>query len=309
MGNLSVWHLAVIGVLGLIALSAFGSRRGSIATYVIKKWFASETPSAEGMYIHIVGRKGGLLSWLLSLVGIDPTVELTVDRENVRFRIGSWTGYQSWVTPLQKLCSGHYGYSKPFWGTLVWVIIGLVLLSDPLGLAGYRDQSRWLSLGLPLIVILSAIGYYFLNKTIVLGLTYIGGGVAHSVDQFAFKRSLIEGQHIDEGAAERIISIIEMIVLGADKPRPVGRVQERPDSATVLAEAKGELRNLATRALSKTESIARQVAQASERAATSIGSTASDATAASSKSAKCPGCGVSVASNDLFCANCGHKLR
>ena len=90
MGSLSIWHWAIIGVLGWILLSAFGSRRSSSETYVIKEWFASETPNQEGIYVHIKGRKGGLMSFFMSIVGIDPTVSLVIDHENVRFRRGSW---------------------------------------------------------------------------------------------------------------------------------------------------------------------------------------------------------------------------
>lgn len=228
MGSLSIWHLAaIIGAIGFVLLSAIGFRRRNIQTYVIKKWFSSDTPTREGIYVHITGRKGGLVSFILSIVGIEPTVTLVVDRENVRFTVGSWKGYESWVTPLQKLCSGHYGYSKPFWGTVFWVIIGVGLLMASFEL---HAGERTIGLGASLIVIVGALVYYFLNKTLTLGLTYTGGGGLHSGDEFAFKRSVIEGKNIDESAAERIVAIIETIALGESPGAPNAELDSSPKS-------------------------------------------------------------------------------
>ena len=285
MGSLSIWHWAIIGALGWMLLSAFGSRRSSSQTYVIKEWFVSETPNQDGIYVRITGRKGGLMSFFMSLVGIDPTVSLVVDRANVRFKRGSWTGYSAWVTPLDKLCSGLYGYSKPFWSTVLWIIIGVALLLP--------------SFGLSLILILGVIAYYFLNKTLVLGLTFVGGGNVYSGDALAFKRSVIEGKNIDEFATERIVAIIEMIVRGAEKPRSLdvdagGRATLRE----TLNRAADELSTTAERARQRTESLAAQARQMGERAVAKV----SPSQAASSATVSCStSVGTSIGSSLASC--------
>ena len=305
MGSLSIWHWAIIGALGWMLLSVFGSRRSSSQTYVIKEWFASETPNQDGIYVHIRGRKGGLISLLMSLVGIDPTVSLVVDRENVRFTEGKWTGFDSWVTPLNKLCSGHYGYSKPFWSTVLWIIIGVALLLP--------------SSGLSLILILGVIAYYFLNKTLVLGLTYIGGGVERSKDELQFKRSLIEGKNIDEFAAERIVAIIEMIVRGAEKPRALHvDAGAQVTASESIHRAANELTTAAVHTLQRTEVLAAQARQMGERTAAKVSASlaASSATVsptddqeATKEATKCPNCGAAVSPDNVFCGGCGHKLK
>lgn len=315
MGNLSIWHWVIVGIFGWMLFSAFGSRRSSSQTYVIKEWFASETPNQEEIYVRITGRKGGLMSFFMSLVGIDPTVSLVVDSENVRFKRGSWTGYSAWVTPLDKLCSGQYGYSKPFWSVVLWIVIGVALLLP--------------SFGLSLILILGAIVYYFLNKTLVLGLTFIGGANVYSGDALAFKRSVIEGKNIDEFATERIVAIIEMIVRGAEKPRALHvDAGTRVTASETLNRVANELTTAAVHTLQRTEALAAQARQMSERAAGKVSASlaASSATVSPTVapvaqvegslqappsvrlSSVCPHCQKPVTDRDTFCGQCGFKL-
>lgn len=316
MGSLSIWHWVIVGVFGWMLLSAFGSRRSSSQTYVIKEWFASETPNQEGIYVRITGRKGGLMSFFMSLVGIDPTVSLVVDSENVRFKRGSWTGYSAWVTPLDKLCSGQYGYSKPFWSVVLWIVIGVALLLP--------------SFGLSLILILGAIAYYFLNKTLVLGLTFIGGANVYSGDALAFKRSVIEGKNIDEFATERIVAIIEMIVRGAEKPRALSvDAGTRVTASETLNRVANELNTAAERTRQRTEALAAQARQMGERAAAKVSASlaASSATVLPTAApvaqvegspqappsvrlaSVCPQCQTAITTDDAFCGVCGHKLH
>lgn len=206
MGNFSIWHFAIVGGFGWLLLSVLGSKRGNTPPYVIKEWFANETPNRDGIYVQITGRKGGLMSWLLSFVGIDPTVSFVVDHENARFTRGSWTGFTSSVTPLEKICSGSYGYSKPFWGTAFCMGVGVAILLSSNGI---------FPVIVSLIVIAGASAYYFLNKTLVLGLTFVSGDLSN---RLTFKRSLIEGINIDENNAAKVIHIIETLVKQGSVP-------------------------------------------------------------------------------------------
>lgn len=290
MGSFSIWQWVMVIALGWFVFSVFGARRrGSktYETYVIKEWFASETPNQDGIYINITGRKGGLMSFILSLVGIDPTVSLLVDRENVRFKEGTWNGYDSCVTPIEKLCSGNYGYAKPFWSAAVWIVIGVVLLVPAVGVS--------------LILILGAIFYYYLNKSTKLGVTYVDGGW----NGFAFKRSIIEGKNIDENAAGRIISIIEMIMLGNERPHfiNVDAGAKAPDGIDVGEQAR-----------QKMDALKAQAMRAGERAASKVAASLATASENMSRAShvpesKCPGCGAVVTAEDAFCGSCGRKLQ
>lgn len=287
MGAFSMWHWIILLGGGLILFSAAGSRRRGNQTYVIKEWHASEAPNKDGVYVHIIGRKGGLISFVFSLVGIDPIVTLVVDRECIRFLEGSWNGFESSVTPIEKFCSGEFGYAKPFWSTVIWIIIGIILLIP--------------SFGTSLILIVCASLYYYLNKTTKIGIAYING----NKNGFLFKRSVIEGKNIDVSDAGRIIAIIEMIMLGKEKLS--GGYADAGMGSSGGIDATEQARQ-------KMDALKAQAMRAGERAASKVAASLASASenmphAASAPELKCPGCGVGIAAADAFCANCGRAVR
>lgn len=78
---------------------------------VLKKWHI-DSHAENGDAITIVGREGGLLAWILALMGIDPTTSIRVDAERVEFTSVSLSGMESRMLPLQGICSTYYGYYK-----------------------------------------------------------------------------------------------------------------------------------------------------------------------------------------------------
>ncbi len=163
-----------------------------MAAYVIKSWKASPVPIDEtGAHVKIVGRAGGLFSWLLAQLGIDPTVSITVLTNKVLYEQGSLSGSIKRVVPMSKMSSTFYGYTKP-WKEAV--VIGIVC-----GMLTFWMFGLGAILGLV---------YYYLNKTLTLGIVEVGG-IVSSID---FKRSVIEGQRIDEPEARAVCDIIESLV-------------------------------------------------------------------------------------------------
>lgn len=154
---------------------------------VIKKWYAATTPNVDGNFVHLVGREAGLFAWLLSVVGLDPTTEVRINSNLIVFTSASLSGRTTRVIPMQSLTSAFYGYEKPWKEALV-----LTLVLMPVFFVG-------LLVG-PL--------YYFLNKKLAIGVveasSWSGG--------FAFKRSVIEGQNIDEKSAYKVIDIVRSLI-------------------------------------------------------------------------------------------------
>jgi hypothetical protein len=150
---------------------------------VIKRWAADRVANGDGNFVHIIGREAGLLSWLLSLVKVDPTTEVEVKERLVVFTKGSLEGSERRVIPLSSVSSAFYGYKKPWKEALV---LGLILL--------------------PLFGVGLVVGplYYFLNKQLTVGIVEVSGWAGG----FAFKRSVIEGANIDERQAHEVIEII-----------------------------------------------------------------------------------------------------
>ena len=154
---------------------------------VLKKWQAGRSANVDGNYVHLVGREAGLFAWLLSLVGVDPTTEVEIKDNLVVFTAGSLAGREKRVIPLNSVSSAYYGYQKPWkeallLGILFAPLFGLGLLIGPL--------------------------YYFLNKKLTVGVVEGSGWTGG----FSFKRSVIEGQNIDETKAYEVIDIIRVLI-------------------------------------------------------------------------------------------------
>ncbi|MGV0977202.1 MAG: hypothetical protein ACOYBO_14840 [Azonexus sp.] len=99
---------------------------------VIKKWSVSETAGQNGEYVHIHGREAGLLSFILSLLGIDPTTTLVVDAKSIYREEGSLAGFARTVTPISHVTTAGFGYKKPWKKALVIaVILGVILVFIP----------------------------------------------------------------------------------------------------------------------------------------------------------------------------------
>lgn len=146
--------------------------------YVVKKW--SVTPSS----ISIEGRAEGLIAWFLNLLKIAPTVRFEVVGDGVLIEEGSLSGFACRELPTRNICSVYYGYTKP-WKEAV--ILGLVLAPVTFGLS-----------------IIGAIIYYFLNKTLTLAFVETSG----VVNAIAFKKSVIEGQNVDEKRVAEVVAVI-----------------------------------------------------------------------------------------------------
>jgi len=154
---------------------------------VIKEWYAGDVPNNNGDFVHLVGRESGLLSWLLSLLKIDPISEIEVKDNLIKFTSSSLAGQEKRIIPLNSITSAYYGYEKPWKMALI-----LTVLLTPIFFIG-------LIVG-PL--------YYFLNKNLTVGVVEASGWVG----VFSFKRSIIEGQNINEEEAYKVIEIIRTLI-------------------------------------------------------------------------------------------------
>lgn len=166
---------------------------------VVKALKVSETGP---VYVHIEGRKPGILSWLLSTVGIDPTTTLKVMDNRIEFTEGSLSGQVTHMIPLSAVCNLGAGYSKPF----VVLLVAIILF-----VAGICTMFAPLPAGVAVVLFLIAICFaaaYYLKKTLSLFLvppSNMGACIG-------LKRSVIEGVNLDEKTAFRIIEIVSALI-------------------------------------------------------------------------------------------------
>ena len=163
--------------------------------YVIKRWQITSQPTDESKnYVVVEGRAGGLISWLLSLVQISPIVKMEINANRILFNQGSLEGSSSRIIPLENISSTYYGYTKPWKEAL---ILGIALGVPTLGIGA-------------IVVVI----YYFLNKHLTVGFVEVSG----VVNAIAFKRSVIEGQNIDENQARVVAEVTQQLIDARKRP-------------------------------------------------------------------------------------------
>jgi len=188
-----------------------------MGTLVIKDWKAEAKPiDNKNNFINITGREGGLLSWLLALLRIDPTTNILIGVERVEFTGSSLAGTESRLIPLEGICSTYYGYHKP-WKTAA-VIIGIFSL---LGVSFGGEIGAFvlmftIGLGIGLL-------YYFLNSTLALGFVEVSG----VVNGIRFKRSVIENLDVNQDQAKMVCLIVQRLIEAKHKRMTQSRSDAR----------------------------------------------------------------------------------
>ena len=214
VGPLGAPEAAVLMLILLVSVVSTLSRN-RVVTLVITKWHAVNSPGEDGLFVRISGRREGIVSWLLSVLGIDATTTLTVSSNRIEFEETSRSGKLKRLIPLSCVCSTVYGYNKPWKkalaiGFLVF-IIGNALLASLFGEPGFFSIALSLILG-------GACGflYLFLNKHFTLGFIE-DSGVMSAIQ---FKRSLIENQDINETQAGYVSQLVQALIENAINNQP-----------------------------------------------------------------------------------------
>ena len=176
-----------------------------MAALVLKQWSVKNiVVDKAGNYIVITGREGGLIAWILALLGIDPTTSIKVSMKRVEFKQSSLAGTSNRMIPLQGVCSTYYGYHKP-WKEALGIFIVLAFLFGSIGEAAHSSSTTIFG---TLISIAIALAYYFLNRTLTLGFVE-NSGVISGIN---FKRSIIENIDVNEEQARYVCELTQALI-------------------------------------------------------------------------------------------------
>lgn len=186
------------------AMNAFAFVASANALVIQEKTINESGPH----YIHLKGRKGGLLSKLLSMLGIDDTTTFDVYEDRIEFASGSVFGRTTEVIPLSAVCNVGTGYVKP----VALLVFGILCILSGLMSMFVPNMQTWLSL-ITLLIGAAAFAGYFLGKTMMVYARSTGA----DLDVIAFKRSVIENLKIDDEEAKRIVLIMNSLVLKANR--------------------------------------------------------------------------------------------
>ena len=247
---------------------------------VIKSWSVKSHPAAGEPYVKVVARESGFWNFIFSLLGIDATTTFQVTGTRIEFEQGSLSGFIRRLTTFEHICSTFYGRFKP-WKTALG-ILGFCLF------LGSAMQNGWALFAFFVLGTVIAGLYYVLNRQLIFGFTDAAGEVA----AITFKRSVIEGQEINEDQLHKIIDVIENLIKRRDEHADEVNMGSGPQGARMAGPAPTSLR---------------QVFDGPDELAPNPLTSTAVKPAASATS--CPKCGNDISADDVFCGGCGHKLK
>ncbi|MEI6392246.1 MAG: hypothetical protein WCT12_14220 [Verrucomicrobiota bacterium] len=184
-----------------------------MSALVIKEWKVSNNQpiDQDGNYVRVVGRAGGLISWFLALLKVDPTTSIRVSQKRVEFSSASLSGTEHKMIPIGNVCSTYYGYHKPWKEALLLFFLFGFLLHIPGAIASAGSHSGISVPGYFLAIVIAvgiALLYYFLSRTLTLGFVEYSG-VTCSI---RFKRSVIENVDVNEAQARFICEVTQFLI-------------------------------------------------------------------------------------------------
>ena len=161
-------------------------------TLVVSKYLVDEN-AADGKYLNIVGRPSGLMSWLLTLMKINPQTNLELQNDRLSVSLSQLSGESHTVVPLDAIDITKCGFSKK----LRWLVLGIATL---LGGVSAGDGGVFM-----MALLLSAVFlvlYFFSNR---MFLSVTAGGESVVIE---YKKSVVEGVKVD---LDRTLAAIEVL--------------------------------------------------------------------------------------------------
>ena len=172
---------------------------------VIRSWAVNAKPDAGQPHVRIVGRESGILSFILSLLNIEATTTLVVNSRHIEYERGSLDGLRREITTMEHVATTFYGMEKPLKRAIMiaafFLVLGFYFMGQSTGSTVFGTIVLMVGLGV-------AVVYYVLNRELTLGFRADSG----QLNQLKFKRSIIEGNEINEETLQKISILIEYLI-------------------------------------------------------------------------------------------------
>lgn len=172
-------------------------------TLVLKK-FSVNADAKEEPLVEIAGRVSGVISFFLTVIGIDPTTHLKCFHDRIEFREASLFGEQNMTIPLPATSGISGGYTKPF---RLLVMAGVVFVGSIILGANAGATSLLIGIAVSGALLLA----YVLKKE--MGLHVQNGG--DKLWGLNFKGSVIENVVVDIDRVKQAVELINVAVLRA----------------------------------------------------------------------------------------------
>lgn len=207
------WTLVISKLISLFA-------GGGVSLVVKKLTTRSGNHGTASSGVEIMGRREGLIAFLLTLIGLSPTTSLVVDDREAVCTTSGLLGIAHQSVPLDRVAQVTSGSKVAFEYILAAVIMGLIGL-----VMSAFSLFNGLVLGVLGVIVLTvlfvaiALGLYFINKRFYVGVFPQGGWPMLMV----FKPNVIEGVELNLERALEVASIIRRLT-----------VHSRRESATTM---------------------------------------------------------------------------
>ncbi len=182
-----------------------------MSVLVLKEWRANNTPLDEdGHLVRIAGRKGGLISWFLSLTGVDPTTYFFASADRLEIIGSSLSGKVHRIIPLWSVSAASYGYYKP-WKQAYLLFISLCICGVGMSFLSSEysgDMNMDVFFMSMVVAFFASLLYYILSRTFTLSFTEHSGHTS----VIRYKSSVIEGVDVNENEALYICDLVQALI-------------------------------------------------------------------------------------------------
>lgn len=179
------------------------------------KWHAKNIPDKDGYYVNVEGRGSGIISFLLTLIKLEPRVGLQVSADRLIFSERSFISENTSTTALSKITTTIYGWQNPIPEAFSTMIIVWVLAGAICGLLAESIEG----VGIVMAIVVAGLGFFigigaaalifYLNRALTLGVQTEGG----SIMWVKMRRSVIEGIKLDVELAKEASETIDRLVV------------------------------------------------------------------------------------------------
>ncbi|MHB1953045.1 MAG: PEGA domain-containing protein [Sulfobacillus sp.] len=244
--------LIAAALITFAAVRGFRNKYVGAASLVVEK-FSINSAAAGEPAIHIIARHKGIIAWIMTNLGLETRVEVTVTDKDWALREGSLAGMSVITVPFKNLTATICGYQRSLLAfflavffSLNGVLTLLAIFPILLGAATENTEAGWeaaakglaadLYITLGWLVACGIAGIiYYLSKRIKFGV------VSEGKYGIVFKRSFIGNAVVDLATAEQATALLNQLVAADLHDTPLALV---PALSAPVPPASGSRRSL-----------------------------------------------------------------